>query len=84
MTVARLWDAAQSSAQWQITLQRKYMVDAGSGRKDFQRRKQDVVKDAAALMKPASADLLLQRVVSKRVDGQDRMTMTPRSLGGWG
>jgi hypothetical protein len=60
------------------------MVDAGPDAKDFQRRKQDVVKDAAALMKPALADLLLQRVVSKRVDGQDRMTMTPRSLGGWG
>ncbi len=29
--------------------------------KDFQRRKQDVVKDAAALMKSASAELLLQR-----------------------
>ena len=39
------------------------------GGKDFQQWEQGDVKDAAALMKPASADLLVQRPVSKRVNG---------------
>ena len=37
--------------------------------KDFQPWEQGDVKDAAALMRPASADLLVQRSVSKRVNG---------------
>ena len=37
--------------------------------KDFQQWAQGDVKDAAALMRPASADLLVQRPVSKRVNG---------------
>jgi putative SOS response-associated peptidase YedK len=37
--------------------------------KDFQPWEQGDVKDAAALMRPASADLLVQRPVSKRVNG---------------
>jgi hypothetical protein len=40
-----------------------------SGAKGFQQSKQGNVKDAAALMRPASADLLVQRPVSKRVNG---------------
>ena len=37
--------------------------------KDFQQWKQGDVKDAAALLRPASADLLVQRPASKRVNG---------------
>ena len=37
--------------------------------KDFQQWAQGDVKDAAALMRPASADLLVQRPISKRVNG---------------
>jgi len=35
------------------------------GGKDFQQWEQGDVKDAAALMKPASADLLVKRAVSR-------------------
>jgi putative SOS response-associated peptidase YedK len=52
--------------------------------KDFQQWEQGDVKDAAALMTPAPEDLLVKRAMSLRVNRSERMTMTPRSLTGWG
>jgi hypothetical protein len=49
--------------------------------KDFQQRKQGAVKDAAALMRPASANLLVQQPVSKRLDGHERIIIGAALIG---